>query len=200
MKITITLVVCLALLLPLAVGAITDAEYYERLSEISPNKEPGERYRLIKLLLNEVDIYQRFTLLPTAAKTAFLAKEYPSAKIHAEELLNLAANYTNDWSYGNAIHDGNMVLGRLAVRSGDIQKGAEYLIAAGKTPGSPQLNSFGPNMSLANDLLEKGEKQSVIEYFGLCKKFWEREEGRLDSWIASIQGGGKPYFGTQIHY
>ena len=200
MKIRAIIFIGLTLLLPTAVGAITDAEYYERLAEISPDKDASERYRLYKLLLNDVDVYRRFTILPATAKTAFLAKEYSSAKIHAEELLNLAPKYSDDWNYGNAIHDGNMVLGRLAVNSGDLQKGIEHLIAAGKTPGSPQLNSFGPNMSLASDLLEKGEQESVIAYFGLCKKFWRLEDGRLDSWAASIRGGGKPYFGVQLLY
>jgi hypothetical protein len=55
-------------------------------------------------------------------------------------------------------------------------------------------------MSLANELLEKGEKETVIEYFELCKKFWKMNDGRLDSWIASIKGGGKPYFGANLDY
>jgi len=71
---------------------------------------------------------------------------------------------------------------------------------AGKTPGSPQINSFGSNMSLANDLLEMGEKETVIQYFEYCKKFWKSEDGRLDSWISAIRGGGKPYFGSNLHF
>jgi len=55
-------------------------------------------------------------------------------------------------------------------------------------------------MSLANDLLEAGEKSTVVKYFNDCKKFWERNDGRLDSWIASIRGGGKPYFGASLKY
>ena len=179
---------------------MTDAEYEERLAEISPDKEPVERHELIKSLINEVDVYKRFALLPMAAKTAFAADDNILAEKYAKELLDLAREYPNDWNYGNAIHDGNIVPGRLAVKKGDIRKGTEFLITAGKTPGSPQLNSFGPNMSLANDLLEKGEKEPVITYFGLCKKFGEMEDGRLDSWAASIRGGGKPYFGIQVYY
>lgn len=188
------------LFLPLVAEAMTDAEYEERIAEISPDKGPLERHELIKALIGEVHIYRRFSLLPMAAKTAFEANDYILAEKYAKELLDLAKNYPNDWNYGNAIHDGYMVLGRLAVKKGDIREGARSLIAAGKTPGSPQLNSFGPNMSLASDLLEKGEYESVIKYFDLCKKFWEMEDGRLDSWAASIRGGGKPYFGVQVFY
>ncbi len=49
----------------------------------------------------------------------------------------------------------------------------KYLIAAGKSPGSPQMDSFGPNMTLAKDLLEKGERDAVLEYFMRCRKFWK---------------------------
>jgi hypothetical protein len=49
-----------------------------------------------------------------------------------------------------------MVLGQVALRRGDAKKAASFLLAAGKTWGSPQLNSFGPNMPLANDLLAAG--------------------------------------------
>jgi len=55
-------------------------------------------------------------------------------------------------------------------------------------------------MTLANDFLEAGEKEVVIEYFKDCKKFWKRNNGRLDSWIASIKGGGKPYLGANLKY
>ena len=46
-------------------------------------------------------------------------------------------------------------------------------MAAGATPGSPQLDSFGPNMTLAKELLEKGQPDVVLHYFALCKNFWE---------------------------
>ena len=40
-------------------------------------------------------------------------------------------------------------------------------------PGSPQLNSFGPIMSLAEELLEQGEPDTVLEFFAECRKFWK---------------------------
>jgi len=41
-------------------------------------------------------------------------------------------------------------------------------------------NSFGPNVSLAKDLLEKGERDTVVEYFEACKKFWKMDRGILN--------------------
>jgi hypothetical protein len=112
----------------------------------------------------------------------------------------LLPKYKNDWNYGNAIHDANLVLGRLAVRNGKIAEAKQYLIAAGKSPGSPQMDSFGPNMSLANDLLAKGERQAVLEYFQRCRKFWKLHEEKLDQWSAEVEAGGIPDFGANLVY
>ncbi len=121
-----------------------------------------------------------------AAEASFELDDMPQAKTFASNLLSKSSKFQNDWNYGNAIHDGNLVLGRVAFINGDIEKAKTHLLLAGKTPGSPQLNTLGPNMSLANDLLDASEEEIVIEYFKDCKKFWEMNDGRLDSWIASI--------------
>ena len=66
-----------------------------------------------------------------------------------------AQKIKSDWNYGNALHKGNIVLGRIALERGDIAGAKEHLLAAGQTPGSPQVGSFGPNTTLAKELLEK---------------------------------------------
>jgi hypothetical protein len=55
-----------------------------------------------------------------------------------------------------------LVLGRIAVREGYIEAAKNYSIADGKNRGSPVMNSFGPNLTLAKDLLEKGERDTVL--------------------------------------
>ena len=188
------------MLSPIIVNAMSDSEYQERLIEIASTRDSHEKHAKLKDFIRDVDPYGRFSVLPLAAKAAFEAKDFTLANLYANELIQLSAQYEDDWNFGNAIHDGNMVLGRLAAKDGKINLAVKYLHSAGSTPGSPQLNSFGPNMSLANDLLELGETESVIEYFEMCKRFWKMEDGRLDSWAASIKGGGTPYFGTHSHY
>jgi hypothetical protein len=76
------------------------------------------------------------------------------------------------WGYGNIVHDANQIMGIAALREGRIQDADQYLIAAGKTPGSPQMDSFGPNMFLAQQLLDKGQKAAVIQYLDLVARFW----------------------------
>jgi len=143
---------------------------------------------------------ERFYYLGDAAKQAFENADYADAKAYAGELSILTPKYKGNWNYGNAIQDSNVVLGRLSLREGKIEDAKRHLIEAGKSPGSPQMDSFGPNVSLAKDLLEKGEKEVVIEYFRLCKNFWEMHRGRLDDWIALAQAGRIPDFGANLKY
>ena len=103
-------------------------------------------------------------------------------------------------NYGNAIQDANLVLGRLALRAGKIKAAEEYLIAAGKSPGSPQMDSFGPNLTLAKDLLDKGERETVLEYFMLCHRFWKMDRGRLEDWMQQVMDGMNPDFGANLLY
>ena len=114
-------------------------------------------------------------LLVELAKVAFEAGQTEKAKTYADQLLKTGSNGEKDWNSGNAVHIGNTILGRLAIATGDVDAAKSHLLAAGKTTGSPQLNSFGPNMQLAKELLEKGEKDVVLEYFELCGKFWKND-------------------------
>jgi hypothetical protein len=159
-------------------------------------------------LLQYEDAYQltsdeeiKLSLLPDIAKMAFASEYWDKAKGYAEELLRLAsAHQASRGVYGNAVHHGNLILGRLALLAGDTAGAKSYLLAAGKTPGSPQLNSFGPNMALAQELLEVGESQVVLEYFALCAVFWKSGQGELDMWTRAVKDGKKPDFGANLVY
>ena len=131
----------------------------------------------------------RFYALDAAAKESFVTGKIEEARNYAQELMTLLPKYKGDWNYGNAIQDANLVLGRIAMREVNAEAAKKYLIAAGKSPGSPQMDSFGPNMTLAKDLLEKGERDTVLEYFMLCRKFWKMDYGKLDKWMHEVMDG-----------
>jgi len=143
---------------------------------------------------------ERFYPLCDAAKDSFDIGAYTNAENYAKELLVLAPKFTSNWNYGNAIHDGNMVLGRIALKEGRIDDAKARLLAAANTTGSPTLNSFGPNVSLAKDLLEKGETDTALEYFNCCRKFWRGDFGKLDQWTKDIKEGRAPDFGANLVY
>ena len=143
---------------------------------------------------------ERFYALNVAAKQSFAQGKTEDARNYASNLLALLPKFPNDWNYGNAVQDGNLVLGRIALQEGRIEEAKRYLLAAGGSPGSPQMNSFGPSLSLAKDLLEKGESNAVLEYFDLCRKFWRLDNGRLDRWSHEVKAGKIPDFGANLVY
>lgn len=74
------------------------------------------------------------------------------------------------------------MLGRVALVHNDVKGTNDELRAAGASPGSPQLKSFGPNMSLARDFLVFGEKQAVLDYFDQVGTFWNMGTADLRQW------------------
>jgi tetratricopeptide (TPR) repeat protein len=141
----------------------------------------------------------RFYALGPAAKLRAAAGDMASAQAMATELLALTPNFTANWNYGNAIHDAHVVAGRVAVQRGDLAAARTHLAAAGATPGSPQLNSFGPNMTLARDLLARGERDAVLRYFDACAKFWDAPLA-MPIWRAQVRLGMTPWFGANLLY
>lgn len=143
---------------------------------------------------------ERFYKLDEVATSAYIAGEFEKAAAYASELVEMAGQHPKNWNYSNAVHKGNILLGRLDLRAGDIDKAKEHLLAAGKVSGSPQLDSFGPNMSLAKDLLEQGESKVVLEYLDLVHSFWDMDYGKIDEWKEFINKGQIPDFGANLVY
>lgn len=162
---------------------------------------PPQRYdRAVKELAKATSERERFYALNDAAKESFILGKVEEARKHAEELKEMTPRYQTDWNYGNAIQDWNLVLGKIAIKEGRIEEAKAHLLAAGKSPGSPQMNSFGPNMSLAKDLLYKGEREVALQYLDLCRSFWKMHNRRLDEWSREIKQGKIPDFGANLVY
>ena len=178
----------------------SDADFPDKLAHLYRLQKPTmdaqalEMYE--KALSLAPDGKARFYLLCDVAKTAIDAAELHKAKDYANELLTLAGRI-DDWNTGNAVFAGNMVLGQIAVREEDLDAACALLLKAGRTKGSPQLDSFGPNMSLAKELFERGRTHAVLEFLDLCSEFWKRPE--LSVWKSVIMAGGTPDFGHQLN-
>jgi tetratricopeptide (TPR) repeat protein len=117
------------------------------------------------------DDREAFVHLPRAAAAAFHLARFTDAKQFAERALALAPAFKDNWNYGNAIHLGHTVLGLLALNAQDDSSAVSELYESGQTPGSPQLNSFGPTMQLAKALLRLGDVEPVLLYLNQCRAF-----------------------------
>src|SRR4029079_15665884 len=95
---------------------------------------------------------------------AYSACDIEKALYYPEHLLQVEPAHFNKWEYWWAIHRGNIVLGRIALKAKHTKLAGEYLLKAGKTPGDPVLSSFGPKMMLAKELLQAGQKKTVLQY------------------------------------
>jgi hypothetical protein len=130
--------------------------------------------------------------LARAAEAALAAGQDEAARRHATRLLDRVEASPNKGEHGYAIHEGNRILGQLALRSGDVEAAKSRLILAGRTPGSPALNTFGPSLDLANLLLVRGEQNAVIEYLQSCSRFWKPGTAAIEAWVQEIRSGKVP--------
>jgi hypothetical protein len=128
------------------------------------------------------------------AQAALDAGDLAKAETYANLALFEKSDANDAWNRGNRIHKGHIVLGRVALRRDQLPQAREHLLAAGKTPGSPQLDSFGPDFTLARELLEKDDLTTVLAYLDECRAFWKLGAQRLDTWSQEIRSGKKPKF------
>lgn len=144
------------------------------------------------------------------AQAALEAGDAQTAKQQAEELLKSNTD-PNDRNH-QIIHNCNEILGRVALRDGRIEDAKSYLLKAGSTPGSSALNFFGPSFVLARELLEKHEREVVLQYLDMVGQFWgkfgefesndgvarmlkedkERKAALLEQWKDEIRAGKIP--------
>jgi hypothetical protein len=175
-----------------------NTEWLERIAhQASLSDNPSTELQNLEKALDASTPEKRGFLLTDLAIAAFEAEEYEKARDSAEELLDLTKT-ENNWNTGNAHHKAHIVLGLLALREDRIDIAGEHLLESARVDGSPQLNSFGPNMQLAVALLERGQDAIVIEYLELCHKFWKSPS--IEDWIQTIRQGETPDFGGNLRY
>ena len=131
------------------------------------------------------------TLVAELEKRVKLVDAPPSADL-AQECLALAASFPRNWDFGNAIHYANLLLGSDALSTNYTPLSVDYLLRAGHTHGSPQLDSFGPDFGLANALLALDQRDGVLEYLQLVRIFWRGDFGAINTWRELIVAGEKP--------
>jgi tetratricopeptide (TPR) repeat protein len=145
------------------------------------------------ILLLQLSESDRLDCLMQLSHLALLTGDSPRAKWAAEKSLLEAEMYKDDWNYGNVVHAANIVLGRIMLQEGDTERARQYLLLASYSDGSPQLSTFGPDFTLAKELLEAGDRDSVLLFLEKCKVFWQLGSEKLEKWSKAIRVGQIPW-------
>lgn len=155
----------------------------------------------------------RFYSVSDKMSAAYKRGEYDSAIELAREYLQLSSRFPCNWNYGNAVHNANSILGLVALQHGNRTVAVSYLSAAGGTPGSPQLDTFGPSLLLARELAKSGEHKAVASYLGSIRRFWKpkdmspmgllipalADQDPISTWIKQLDKGRVPDFGAPFN-
>lgn len=178
-----------------------EPEWYRKLANAIRRSSSARetKTRALELMEQSLELEKeecfRQHLRTEMVRLAVEAGEDQKARRWAEELIQQAHTYDFE---GDALHQGHLALGFLALKAGHITEAESHLLKAGQVPTTPVLGSFGPSMHLAQQLLKQGSSQAVLDYLETCKTFWK--SGSRDQWVEAIQRGDMPEFGSNLNY
>lgn len=155
---------------PIEDPAARAAEAYKRVLELTNNPEARE------------------ALAGEMAQDAFKLGDFPAA-VELSKIYLQSKDRT-------AVQRANTILGRVALRSGDVSGAKQYLLDSSGPLAAKDVSMSGPTMVLAKELLEQGERDAVLQYLDNSLSLWTRGESVLQIWIADIKKGKTPNFGN----
>jgi hypothetical protein len=170
-----------------------------RKSNLTKAFQHGSRaWQLLKKERSKQRTRERAGLLPRLSKTAFDIEKLTEAKMMATEFLLDFGDDADNANYVEAAHIGNVALGRIAVAENDLARAKEHLLRAARAPLRAPNAYLEPDLDLARELFQKGEKQTVVEYLQLCEGFKTHDDGErlkaLRRWQNEIKAGKTPNF------
>jgi hypothetical protein len=181
--------------------AICPADDYtmRHLGQLAGDISPSRSLKIYETVLaHSENDKKKLASLIDVANSALHAEVYDRSADAATTTLAMAESVKGTSDYGRAIHYGNMVLCKVALKSDDTVAAESYFIAASKTTGSPDLNSFGPDFSLCEIFLGQGKRELVKTYLTNCSSFWKKQI--IDQWLVEIEAGVVPRFNESWRY
>ncbi len=177
---------------------------------VCDGSDPTERFEEKRLELQQYPLGTiQLMLLGGVAKAALEAGLNDEANSYANQALALAAEDRfksaapgtfEASAEGDAVFLGSLVLGRLALLSDDVEAAEKYLLLSGQIKEG-QLTFWGPNMTLARELLRRNRTEAVLQFLGECSHFWRPDcHPKSDSWAAIIRSGKMPDLGANLLY
>jgi hypothetical protein len=81
-------------------------------------------------------------------------------------------------------HWANTVLGLLACRNGDLDRGVSYLRASADVRPDYRLSSYGPSLDLVREVCSGGRWEDGLDFLRVWEETWDHP--RLRDWIAAL--------------
>jgi hypothetical protein len=156
----------------------------------------------------ELSERERFAVLPELADVAYMGAEslewnkdapaaaasYARSTAYAQEALALAAKFRDDPYHGTAVYRAHVALAVHALRDDDTASAVRHMREAAQAPPSPGLDVqlFGLDMRLMHYLLDRGERESVVEFLERSANLRSGDRERLLKDAAAIRAGQMP--------
>jgi peroxiredoxin len=157
-------------------------------------EDPRQRARLFSEALTYAPDRDKPQHLAELAKAEFEAGDDSAAQRDAQKAVDAATAVArpNPNQSAEMTNRGHSVLGRIALAHGDEAEARAQLKASLQIPADANNFRFnGPDMSLAQDLAESGERDAVIEYLEAARRLWLYDRGNLDRFIRGVKAGRK---------
>jgi hypothetical protein len=142
--------------------------------------DPTEKLRLLREAYGILPENARRSLPAEIANAEFASGDDAGAERDARALVENPQN-------ANEYHLGQTLLGRLAMERGDSAEAKERLRASLKPPAKFKNPVFEPNMTLAQDLYDGGEKEVVLEFLESSRVVWKSDRGRIDRMVSFVK-------------
>jgi hypothetical protein len=138
---------------------------------------------------------QRRFLLADLGALALEAGRLVEARRCGDDMIRFAVDHPADPHAPVLWHRGHVLLGRVALAASAPESAKLHLMESAKLyRPSARLAAQGPDLSLAQVLLERGERAMVMEYLQAVSVWWKHDDGRLLQWKQALRAGRKPEF------
>ena len=159
--------------------------------------DEAQRVRLIEMAAAHARSSEwRVAALNYVVEFHLQAGDGERARREAEEMLRRAPDMYAESSRTYASHIAHTVLGRTALRQGQLAEAREQLRAAGKVASADVMRLNSIRWTLASDLLARGERDVVLDYISMVRIVWNKSKSQLDDWAKSIRAGEIVDFGA----
>lgn len=143
--------------------------------------DPAEKARLLTEALSLAPDSAKPGILQNLLAAEFNAGDDAAAERDANLLLSMAPKNAN------AYNAAQTTLGRIAASKGDLSEAKSRLMASVRVPAAIKNPVFQPEMTLAQDIYDAGDKDAVLEFLEASRTVWKFDRGRIDRMVSFVK-------------